>query len=64
MREIKDAERLLEEWEPSGRAIYRVDFEGTLVQGELWCDFDDLEPRKDHPVLLPRGKGDFTEATR
>jgi len=64
LRKIEETERLLEEWESSRRAICSVNFEGTLVEGELWCDFDDLEPRKGRPVLKAHAQGDFAEAAK
>jgi len=50
--------KLLSRWKDSGRGIGAVNFEDTLVQGELRCDFKYLVPRKRgfrkwEPVILP-----------
>jgi len=65
-------EQLLSEWQASGRAIHRVNFSGTLVQGDLRCDFEHLKPAKTRafpmpryePVLAPHADGKWHEAEK
>jgi len=65
-------QKLLEEWQASGRAIHRVNFSGTLVQGDLRCDFEHLKPVKTRrfpmpryePVLAPHADGNWREAEK
>ena len=55
---IESLLKLLSRWKDSDRGIEAVNFEDTLVQGELRCDFKYLVPRKRgfrkwEPVILP-----------
>jgi len=60
-------ERLLI-WRDSGRGICSVNFGGTVIQGELVCDFKHLEPMKGGSglcaVLEPHHAGEWEEARR
>ncbi len=70
--EVEKLERLLNEWEKSGRAIGRVDFMDTLIQGELRCDFEHISPVKKgafprtrhDPVLAHHASGKLREAEK
>jgi len=50
---VQRAESLLNDWQGSARAIYLVNFEETLVQGDLRCDFEHLDPKRGSAVLAP-----------
>jgi len=49
---VKRALDLLKRWYEAGRGIMGVNFEDTLVQGELRCDFKHLKPQKGAPPIL------------
>ncbi len=68
-KELEDLLNLLNEWKKSKRSIYSVDFGNTLVQGELRCDFEYLNPDKDPnnkktPVIKPHRRKDWKEAQK
>jgi len=63
----EDVERLLSvlrDWRHSKRIIYSVNFENTLVQGELVCDFDDLRPSAGTPAIKPHREGKWDGARK
>jgi uncharacterized protein YjbI with pentapeptide repeats len=61
---INDQQQLLKDWRQSRRPICGVDFNGTLVQGELRCDFMNLEPDTGVPILKPHSERNWDDARK
>ncbi len=67
---LKEEEfQLLHEWQEAGRAICRVDFRGSLIQGDLRCDFEHISPvrkggPRHDPVLSAHAYGNWREAEK
>jgi len=67
--EVGRLERPLSEWQEGARAIGRLDFKETLIQGDLRCDFEHIGPvKKDGtrhgPVLAPHAEQNWREAEK
>jgi len=62
---IKGILELLEKIkEDYGRGLGSVNFEDTLIQGELRCEFKHIIPEKGEPVLLPHKEKNWAEAQK
>jgi hypothetical protein len=61
---LKKLDDLLQEWQDSGRGIHSINFDNTLIQGELRCSFKDIRPLKGVPVVKPHQEKNWVQAQR